>query len=853
MESNGAVAPQSLSMKELRRKGLTKYDAELLIAQGCRFSDIAQQQQQQQQLTLPVASNASNIEDGTFDSSGSARPQPIGGSSTRCLRNKQSAKNESNNNNSNSNNNNNDGSVKNGQSLRASRLQKRTQTKKTQASEDDTTTSSNCVGEMNGESLLGNHRKNDCDRMIMDEDSSISLQETSKAVDESTNSRTNIDFVKEQRISDNDDDGAYDQLSSIEGMHHGRNASGTRSRKLYETASKINSEPLEPRENNRPQDDSKIQGPNFCSLNEKDDWAQSKDMINSGDEPDFASLAAAAVAGEKENRKHVRNVVVVVTDSRDIEHRKSPAHGEFPRKTNFREVESRIATCHTDKSSDAFFRMNGKIHGSAESLGKGIRRKLECPTSSDLIIESPNTDVYATEIDAIDKEDSLSIRERNEDRITRAWRNERDAIQREEIEQSSIFNAARFDESQADRINEELRTRQDEQAEESEEGLSYPIVNEHENTVANLEDSSDSSSHKRSEDNRSLTLKRPGETIDDIIESVRRSRKRNKHNADGSTKSSKSSKSSKRGKATASFENGEEERISRSKGRSKVSKGNGRLTRSQRRNRQKVMSGGATAAGVVGVADDDSGIQGDIYEFSEKESNLEDVPSSIRPQKYEYRDMENVQSRLQDSSRYSDYSSKSSEPPVLQPQEPWPPRINDSDGSGHSRDNSYQSCRDRFVAFSTFLTMSIILISILSNFSCCLVLNRRSNVKELSPPKSTYQWQATEPRCQECPVTPDRPGGRLKLTLRMKRSPVIDEALESGTSVSEDSFEPEYEVLRVEGVETDETRRHRKHKTRGRERRHKKRELNFDQPPLPMKRLRLIFGNETHTIDLPHS
>lgn len=85
----------------------------------------------------------------------------------------------------------------------------------------------------------------------------------------------------------------------------------------------------------------------------------------------------------------------------------------------------------------------------------------------------------------------------------------------------------------------------------------------------------------------------------------------------------------------------------------------------------------------------------------------------------------------------------------------------------------------------------------------------------------------------------------------MKRSPVLDDIVESGTSLSEDSYEPEYEVLRVEGVER--SRRRKKHKTRDRERRHKKRELNLDPPPPPMKRLRLIFGNETHTIDLPHS
>lgn len=122
-----------------------------------------------------------------------------------------------------------------------------------------------------------------------------------------------------------------------------------------------------------------------------------------------------------------------------------------------------------------------------------------------------------------------------------------------------------------------------------------------------------------------------------------------------------------------------------------------------------------------------------------------------------------------------------------------------------------------------------------------------------SSTSSECQWRTSNPSdCRVCPVTPERTG-RLKLTLRMKRSPVLDDIVESGTSgLSEDSYEPEYEVLRVEGLER--RKRRKKHKSRDRERRHKKsRELNLDPPPPPMKRLRLILGNETRTIDLTHS
>lgn len=92
----------------------------------------------------------------------------------------------------------------------------------------------------------------------------------------------------------------------------------------------------------------------------------------------------------------------------------------------------------------------------------------------------------------------------------------------------------------------------------------------------------------------------------------------------------------------------------------------------------------------------------------------------------------------------------------------------------------------------------------------------------------------------------------------MKRSPIVDDATESGTSLSEDCQEPEYEVLRVEGVDEEETitpQPRKKHKSRDREKRHKRRELDFSVPaqPLSTKRLKLIFDNESHIIDLPHS
>lgn len=131
--------------------------------------------------------------------------------------------------------------------------------------------------------------------------------------------------------------------------------------------------------------------------------------------------------------------------------------------------------------------------------------------------------------------------------------------------------------------------------------------------------------------------------------------------------------------------------------------------------------------------------------------------------------------------------------------------------------------------------------------------------------------------CESMLKTPER---RLKLTLRMKRSPILDEVIESGTSLSEvesivDPETREYEVLRMEGISMSEDvctphKRKKRHKSKERHRSKKhscsesttsgsssptSATFPFQAPPLHLtpqkKRLRLKFGNESHTIDIP--
>lgn len=96
-------------------------------------------------------------------------------------------------------------------------------------------------------------------------------------------------------------------------------------------------------------------------------------------------------------------------------------------------------------------------------------------------------------------------------------------------------------------------------------------------------------------------------------------------------------------------------------------------------------------------------------------------------------------------------------------------------------------------------------------------------------------------KSSECPCTPPRRG--LKLTLRVKRSPVVEEVMDCGATAEI----PEYEVLRLEGVDPETVRRLKKRR-RSKERHRKHSPI---RPLPPMKRLRLIFGNESRTIDLP--
>lgn len=120
----------------------------------------------------------------------------------------------------------------------------------------------------------------------------------------------------------------------------------------------------------------------------------------------------------------------------------------------------------------------------------------------------------------------------------------------------------------------------------------------------------------------------------------------------------------------------------------------------------------------------------------------------------------------------------------------------------------------------------------------------------------------------------------------MKRSPVLDEVIEVGSHLSDSgggggvTYEPEYEVLTVEGITSQDYEEdhhhhnhhsHNHHHRRHRKKHHREHRRRSDSsesdstdgdgsaaaaaapitPRPTMKRLRLILGNETHTITIP--
>ncbi|XP_053975266.1 histone-lysine N-methyltransferase Suv4-20 [Hylaeus volcanicus] len=829
--SNAAIAPQSLSMKELRRKGLTKYDAELLIAQGCRFSDITQQQ--------PIINNGENVLQ-------SSRPHPsaISNSVTRNLRNKQLNKFD--------NNNGHQNNVKSNQTLRASRLHKRTETKKSRVSEK---TRSPCL---NG-SIVKNievedisHRKEDSDRVEVNGEEMYSRlhKPLESTLDEKIHNVPHVQasprdtpeqstcsnfqrecsptFVKDSRELDNKltnekevtDITIESNSNSVDNVNASDSIQNHYSTNTCDSV-QISSIP-ETRLNH------------FCEVSNKELISQENcqprsyryslsSMTNSEDIKNVSTLAIESgkcvkklLDFEKQdwNKKEENN-----SESTHEEHfcetkeQKSPIHVKSPKNLKFTETDTIISTSLNGQKSDKECKRHNLDNSTLVkySVENGTD---QLDTSFSDTVKSSNKNEF-NDISFTKENFNVENNEENDFGCRNTvLAHQNDLIIKNNVYIVNVANSSEMKFGKPD-IIETLTTDIDSRmrpCKESNTNFSIMAPNIY----------SDTTTHNNFEGSRNFILKQPVQ-MDEMPNTMLRSHKSRKK----LLSDKKSINSGSKEKLGIAIEQKTSDNIIRSISKTrKVGKTKSRLTRNQKRDRQKI----ATAE--IGVADDDSGIQGDIYEFSEKESNLEDIriPSIMRRGKQETRHTSVLASHLQEM-QYNDECNKT-EPPVLIPQEPWPPascnqnQSADSDGSSQSRENSVDSeSRKRL---STYNNDSV----------------------QKSTTLSECQWQTNNSNCQVCPTTPERTG-RLKLTLRMKRSPVLEDIVESGTSLSEDSYEPEYEVLRVEGVER--SRRKKKHKTRDRERRHKKRDLNLDPPPPPMKRLRLIFGNETHTIDFPHS
>ncbi|XP_076620227.1 histone methyltransferase 4-20 [Colletes latitarsis] len=831
---NAAIAPQSLSMKELRRKGLTKYDAELLIAQGCRFSDITQQQ--------PIINNGENLLQ-------TSRPHPsaITNSVTRNLRNKQLSKFDSNNGHQNN--------VKNNQTLRASRLHKRTETKKSRVSEKARSSCLNGTIAKNIDIEDISHRKEDSDRVEAAEEvmySRLHKPHSESNLDKKVHNVFHAEilhhdtleqstcssfkrecsptFVKDNRELDNkltnekevtditvevnsisaDNINVSDSIQNHYSTNtcdsvHISSISKTRLDHLYEASSKklISQENCQPRTFHY----------SLLSIENTEDVKNvSTQAIESG------NCIKKFLKFEKQDSNEEKEDNFEGTHEKpfcETEEQTSLTHVKSPKNLVFTETDTTISTSlDAQKSNEECKRSN--FTNSTTLVNYLVENETDKFATFVSDSEKPTIKNEFNEINFVKENFNVENNEANgfECHGT-VVTHQSDSILKNNVYIVNVANSSEMNFKKSEMI-ETLTTDIDSRmrpCKESNKNFSIMAPNNF----------SDTTTHNNFEEGRNFILNQSVQA-NEVSNTILRSHKSRKKLLNDK-KSIRSGLKEELG-TVIEHKTGENTIACISKNR-KVGKTKSRLTRNQKRDRQKI------ATTEIGVADDDSGIQGDIYEFSEKESNLEDIriPSIMRRGKQEVRHTSVLASHLQEM-QYNDECNKI-EPPVLIPQEPWPPTTScnqnqsaDSDASSQSRENSVDS--ESLKRLSTY--------------------NNDSTQK--STTLSECQWQTNNSNCQVCPNTPERTG-RLKLTLRMKRSPVLEDIVESGTSLSEDSYEPEYEVLRVEGVER--SRRKKKHKTRDRERRHKKRDLNLDPPPPPMKRLRLIFGNETHTIDFPHS
>lgn len=539
---NAAVTPQSLCMKE-RRKGLTKYDAEL-IAQGCRFSDIAQQQPL-------LLNNEENSQENQRQQNNS-----VAGSATRNLRNKQVNKTERNNNRNNM------------KRFSASRLQKkrgRTNQNKSSSSLLDDLTEDHSEME-------APHRKEDSDRVSKDcsflnshnMENPIENDESDSCQIPNLRSAATGNYIPKQRGCNNFSDRLSAHCPSNSEAHNKNKSSehssydNDHSHNSFEENKNLLAHSKLYNSQNIDKKESVLQTKNghsnyLCVSTCKIDRCDNE-MLNVNRLKDSLQDESLNqfLYDKKVNKHNQRDSM-----SLDPNCRKSPVHGKAPKNSTY----------HETNQSDDFHMKNSlglTMETFTEDLVKYDQDKNSINTMEPSIAEGFN------EINSLESGSNNELSKAKLHRIS---------------DSESVTGIDNCDQTNfADTVNT-----------------------------------------KKSEDNRNLTLKRSLPRRSEYFEVALRPRKEQKTKSSRKSTKSRSKKSRNRltGTTTASSK----------KKLVNVTNPSGRLTRSQKKDVEKVIN-----TAVVGAADDDSGIQGDIYEFSEKDSNLETVSlSSVMRHKFDRR------------------------------------------------------------------------------------------------------------------------------------------------------------------------------------------------------------------------